>query len=61
MQPKYDAYVAAKAPMLDSIPNYYMSEFVPQSAYTRAIAQELLITLADHGYAEGEIDRYLRR
>lgn len=42
-----------KAPMLDSIPNFYMSDFVPLSAYTRAIAQEMLLMLHDHGFEGG--------
>jgi len=61
MQPRYDAFLAHKAPMLDSIPNFFMSEFAVESAYTRAVAQEMLLVLVDHGFTDGQIERLIRR
>ena len=53
MQPRYDAFLAHKAPMLESIPNFIMSDFIVGSAYTRAVAQEILLLLVDHGFRDG--------
>ena len=59
MQPRYDSFMALKAPMLDSIPNFYMIDFVPHSAYARAIAQEMLLLLYEHGFRGGDIDKHI--
>ena len=47
--------------MLDSIPNFFTNQFITNSAYTRAIAQEMFIILVDHGFTDGDIVLYLRR
>ena len=49
MQPKYEEFLARKAPLLDSIPNFYMTDFASGSAYTRHIANEISLVLKDHG------------
>ena len=61
MGKRYDSFISEKTPMLDSIPNFSMNEFLAASGYTRAIAQEMFIILADQGYTEGNIGQYLRR
>ena len=45
---KYESFIAKKAPQLDSIPNFSMGGFRPASAFTRAIAHEMFLLLADH-------------
>ena len=52
---KYESFIARKAPQLDSIPNFSMSDFVAASGFTRAMAHEMFLTLHDHGYMEGNI------
>ncbi len=42
LQPRYDAYLKNNLPLLDSIPNFYMEEFSPASAFTKSIGVELL-------------------
>jgi len=61
MQPRYDSFMVQKAPMLDSIPNFFMSEFVPHSVFARAIAQEMLLVLKDQAFTSSDIDQHLRR
>ena len=59
MQPRYDSFMAMKAPMLDSIPNFYMTDFAQGSAYTRSIAQEVLLLLHTHGFRGGNIEKHI--
>ena len=61
MQPRYDSFMAQKAPMLDSIPSFLMSDYRAHSTYTRAIAQEMLLILKDQGFKGGDIDRHIMR
>ena len=49
LQPKYDAYLKNQLPLLDSIPNFFMEEFSPSSAYTRSTGVELLQILVSSG------------
>ena len=49
LQPRYDAYMKNQLPMLESIPNYYMEEFSPDSAFTRFNGTEILQILIDAG------------
>ena len=50
MQPKYEEFLARKAPLLESIPNFYMTDFASGSAFTRHTAQEMSLVLRDHGF-----------